>query len=240
MALIECRNCGKSISDKAKACIHCGSEILKQEDIELTNLKEELESAKSKNKSLEQDFEIEKEKLRLEKEKLDLEKENIRLEKESLTKESELLKEENASLKEKSSKKEELANENQILNEKIELLEKEKQQLSADLDNEKEKNVKLASKKKEETNNKVVSGVKKTFLFIGNFIRYVIGCFWLVGCIASLNNIVHFLAYLLFGLSFMPFIYKLIWKKFNISNKAKIIIQIVAPIIAFIICGFTL
>ena len=27
MALIKCENCGKEISDKAKACVHCGKEL---------------------------------------------------------------------------------------------------------------------------------------------------------------------------------------------------------------------
>ena len=33
MALINCSKCGKQISDKSVACIHCGVKIVKQDEI---------------------------------------------------------------------------------------------------------------------------------------------------------------------------------------------------------------
>lgn len=52
MALINCPECGKEISDKAEKCIHCRCNIVKKEIIDITSLNNEVLIPKKENKKL--------------------------------------------------------------------------------------------------------------------------------------------------------------------------------------------
>lgn len=85
-----------------------------------------------------------------------------------------------------------------------------------------------------------------------NIIRYLVACFFLFGFFAILFNLITIdtnkvtmaITFLILSISFAPFVYQLIFKNSNMSNKSKITVQIVTPIIAFVIMsaiiGFSL
>lgn len=122
-------------------------------------------------------------------------------------------------------------NKNQIQNNEIELLKKELEAEKIKSSNLQEK---LNDKKKKQIDN-VIKTSKKTTTKILNLIRYFLTIFCGIGGLACLTKgkIFYTIGYLIIGISFIPFIYK----PFKKNNKVSTTIQILVPIIAFIIGG---
>ena len=77
-----------------------------------------------------------------------------------------------------------------------------------------------------------------------NVIRYIVACFFLLGFFTNLSSgIILAITFLLLAISIAPFVYQLMFKNSNLSNGKQITIQIIAPIVVFIIMaaviGFT-
>lgn len=220
MALIKCSNCGQQVSDRANVCIHCGFSI------EQLNSKQELE------KILEEKLQEEREKLQKEQEILH---QNF-----------------NEELNKKELEKQQIANERENLLEELngeiekrKKDDKEKEKLKMELENIKNINNRLENKLSNRRNENIknTASIIKKIIFGGiNSIRYFFGIMFTIGAIISLidNDFVFSLQLLIFSITLYPFIYKLIWKKANISTTTKIIIQIVVPIITLIVLAIAL
>lgn len=123
-------------------------------------------------------------------------------------------------------------NENQEKN--IEKESKKINDLKQELENAKIENLK---KEIELEKKKAPKEKKNYFLIFINVIRYLIAILCSLGAIASLFSFKIFilLSYLIMALTFYPFIYNKLWGKVNVSTTLKIVIQIIAPIIGFIL-----
>ena len=215
MALIKCKNCGKQISDKAEKCIHCGTIDYKLTESEIKNIQKDEEI-----NTLKQKLNEEKENIR--KKELDDEKKDEEIRKLKKELEQEKLKVKEQELNDITDDEEIKKLKNELEEERLKTRKKE---LEKQIQKEKSKN-----KKKQ-----------NIFVVIINLMRYCIAVFWTFGAVVFLLDgfqIKANISSLLLGLPFYPFIYNLLFKKINLSHKTQLIIQILLPIICFIISGF--
>lgn len=241
MALIKCRKCGKEISDKAPDCIHCGELIIKE------NASVDSALLISENKRLEQEITFLNNIAQIEKEKQHLETENAEYkitvaevekalacekgEKDRLTAENDALHQQNCELvKQISASKKAISD----LEQKQNQLESQKDTLEGQLQNT-QKSVKTLERKIEYTKNakKVQKTAKKQYVKVCHFFRLALMCFFVVGALVSLVSGKFGLSlwYSAVAIAVAPYLYRIIWKKVNLSRPIQIGIEIIVPIV---------
>lgn len=244
MALVKCVKCGEQVSDRASACIHCGTSIVKLDAIQ------EIEKQKKYSEELKKEKEI----LELQNEQL---KEEIKTQNEQLIEE---IKAKNEQLQQgfKSELERNKEEKQKLENEKINLIEElnseklkrqnddiEKEKLKQELDNMMQKNNKLESKLNDNRNEVIKDVTNKTIkavVSIVNGLRYLLSAIFFIGAIVFITDKDYkgAIQVLIFTVTLLPFIYKMIWKKINISTTNKIIIQAVVPIVTLILVAIVL